>query len=531
MAQIAPLYEVENQGVDYYRFIEEVDPSHRQQRRAFKPLGTTRESIEDVWGHTPKGDRFVTGDVADQMIYESHIGLIPKIKENSKLDELLGDLQRWSFVNSVHFHDFLEDFDRLNLNEITANQFRSGIARSTYRFTEAEFKTITDAYQSETRPGWIKWRQFADDVLQFVAPKTLEREPQVTPPPPQETLYKHTRSITTGAPAPDVDRILESIARFVRTRRVSLPEQFKLKDKMNHRRVTVTGFAQVLHLLGLYISKPEIDRLCQFYNDPQNNFVDYPRFVADVEAKVGRIFGDRASFSLVCNEIPSYGFSNSMYLVQRNEMPQEDLLWPGILSRLSAFVYRRRVRLREFFEGFDSLRHGIVPKQKFRTVCGQAELPLTPEQIDTVLKTFSVDGKDDMFNYREFCDAVNVVFGPTELNRTPLQPGLTHVETRPDPSETLCPLPDDEEREFQLLLQRMRSDVITKRMNVREQFWDYDHKPRKCFISMQQFKQSIARLGLASKPRELEILSKHYCCTDLNDMNYAAFCNDVDPRD
>jgi Ca2+-binding EF-hand superfamily protein len=528
---LAPLYEVENRGIDYYKFIEDVDPTHRQSRRSFKPLGTTRESIEDVWGHTPTGDRFVTGDVADQMIYESHKGLIPKVNEHTKLQELLADLQRWSFINSVHFHDFLEEHDRLNLNEITASQFRTGISRSTYKLTETEYETLIKAYHSETRPGWVKWRKFADDVIQFVAPKTLEREPQVTPLRPQEALFRHTRSIATAAPAPDVDRILDQIGRFVKTRRLSLTEQFKQKDKMNHRRVTATGFAQVLHLLGLFISKPEIDRLCQFYNDPQNNFVDYPRFMVDVDSKIGRLFGDRAKSSLVCNEIPSYGFNNSMYLVQQKTVPEEDRQWQGILRRLSAFVYRRRIRIQEFFGGFDGLRHGIIPKQKFRTVCGQAEFPITPEQIEICLAAFPVQGKDDMFNYRAFCSQVNAVFGPTELNRTPLQPGLTHAKTREDPSETLYQLDESEDKELQTILSRMRGDVITRRMNVREQFWDYDRKPRKCYISMQQFKQSIARLGLASKPREFEILCKHYCCTDLNDMNYAAFCNDVDPRD
>jgi hypothetical protein len=190
MDAIAHLYEFEDRGLDFYKFIVDVDPTHRQQRRAFKPLGTTRESIDQIWGHTPTGDRFVTGEEADQMIHESHRGLVPKVNEHGKLAELLRDLQRWSYLNTVHFHDFLEGFDRLRLNEITANQFRSGMSKSTCRLTVPH-------YQSDTRPGWVMWRQFADDVLQFVAPKTLERQPQVTPLRPRETLYNETRRRTS----------------------------------------------------------------------------------------------------------------------------------------------------------------------------------------------------------------------------------------------------------------------------------------------------------------------------------------------
>jgi Ca2+-binding EF-hand superfamily protein len=362
--------------------------------------------------------------------------------------------------------------------------------------------------------------------MQFVAPKTLEREPQVTPGRPQDTLHREDASVP---PAADVNRILDLIARFVKTRRISLPEQFQQKDRMNHRRVSATGFAQVLHLIGVFITKPQIDRLCQFYNDAQNNFVDYPRFIADVEAKVGQIFGDRAANSLVANEIPSYGFSNSTYLVQQSVPTAEDLEWRGVLSQLSAFVYRRRIRLYDFFEAFDTLRHGTVSQQKFRTVCGQAELPLTAEQIEICLRAFAVPNTPDLVNYRNFCAQVNAIFGPTELNRTPLQPRASHVLTRPDPSTTLRKLPDAEEAELQAILTRMRRDVVTRRMNVKEQFWDYDTKPRKSFISMQQFKQCIARLGLATRPREFEVLCKHYSSTNMNDMNYMAFCNDVDP--
>jgi Ca2+-binding EF-hand superfamily protein len=526
MDVLAKLYEYEDRGCDFYKFIEDVDPTHAQTRRSFKPIGTTRQSIEEVWGHTPTGDRFVTGDEADQMIYDSHKGLIPKINEQNGISALLVDMKRWSFVNSVHFHDFLEDFDRLRLNEITANQFRSGIAKSTYHLTDSEYEALISHYRSPTRPGWVQWRRFADDIMQVIAPKTLEAEPQVTPLRPEETIY---REIAPPQPAADVDRIIDNIARFVKSRRIFLPEQFKQKDKMNHRRVSATGFAQVLHLIGVFITKPQIDRLCQFYNDPQNNFVDYTRFIADVDAKVGLLFGDRAANSLVAQPIPSYGFSNSTYLVQQAPLSPDDLEWRGVLGRLSAFLFRRRIRLYEFFEGFDPLRHGTVSKQKFRTVCGQAELPLTEEQIEICLRTFAVPGTPDLFNYRTFCAQVNEVFGPTELNKTPLRPRPSRELPQSNPSETVRRLPEAEEIELQAVLTRMKREVIARRINVKEQFWDYDKRPRKSFISMQQFKQCIARLGLATRPREFDVLCDHYSCTDMNDMNYLAFCRDIDP--
>ena len=121
-----------------------------------------------------------------------------------------------------------------------------------------------------------------------------------------------------------------------------------------------------------------------FRNDSETNLVQYPKFIADVDYKVGLIFGDRASTALLAREIPPYGFDNSDYLVEQRSDPKDNIKWKRILEKLSAFVYRRSLRLVEFFEGFDPLRHGTCTKQKFRTVCGQLNLPLNETQIETV---------------------------------------------------------------------------------------------------------------------------------------------------
>ena len=89
--------------VDYFKFVEDIDTQHNQKRREYKPLGTTKESIEDEYGHTPAGDRFVTSDQADEMIYHSKRGLIKKVDEHRDIQSLLTDMRRWSIVNGVIF--------------------------------------------------------------------------------------------------------------------------------------------------------------------------------------------------------------------------------------------------------------------------------------------------------------------------------------------------------------------------------------------------------------------------------------------
>jgi Ca2+-binding EF-hand superfamily protein len=307
-------------------------------------------------------------------------------------------------------------------------------------------------------------------------------------------------------------------------------EQFKDKDPMNHRRVSSISFAQVLQLIGVHISKAEIDELCVFYNDPKTNFVDYTLFVEEVNRSVGQIFGDRASSSIVVNPIPKYGNEDSPYLVSQRALVTRVSGWPEIRERIQGHVFKRRIRLLDFFHSFDLHNTGEVSRQKFRTVVGQADLPLFAADIDVCLTAFAVPGTDDLFDYRSFCTEINEIFGVNELNRAPLHSGIPDSRALPDPSSTLQFLAVQDETAFQQLLTRMRQMVLTRRMNIKEQFMDYDKKPRKSYITKQQFKQSIARLGLTTDPREFDLLCKKYRCTELEDMNYLAFCNDIDPQ-
>lgn len=524
---IAKEYE-SDKGIDIYRFIEDVDPTHNQRRRAYRPLGTTKENIQQVWGHTPTGDRFVTTEEADDLIYKSHRGLIKKVDESRDISDLLFEMQKWAYVNSVDFHEFLEDFDVHEIGEIPIEQFVTGVGLSSYKLTENELQLIIDNYSSTKRQGFIKWREFADDVIQFTAPLDLERQPLITPPSPKETMSEITTRTVTKRMPQDIERILDIVARFVRTRRVSLTEQFKDKDPLNHRKVNQTGFAQVLQLIGIHISKAQIDRLGIYYNDPKTNFVDYTKFIDDVYDKAGQLFSDRAATSIVAQPIPDYGNQRSEYLVESRVLTARDMEWDEICERIQSFVYKRRIRLLEFFEGFDPLRHGTVTIQKFRTVIGQCNIPITKEQIDSIIEKFSVPNTNDLFNYRDFCKEINRVFGPTELEKKPLNDGSPIVRPNPDPSKTIQGLATDDIRRINRILERMKYMVRTRRMNIKEQFTDYDYAPRKNYITKQQFKQSIARLGLSTNPTELDLLCSKYRCTDLDDMNYQAFIDDID---
>ena len=515
--------------VDYFKFVEDVDPQHAQRRREYRPIGTTKESIDKVFGHTPTGDRFVTQDQADDMIYRSRRGLITKVDEKRDIHSLLTQMRRWAIVNSVVFGDFFKDFDHINCGEIPVHQFRSGMSISTFPLTEDEFDLIVENYSSESRPGFVMWRKFSEDVLSAVAPIELEKTPTVNPSTPKDTVRMSSISNENKVPNAIVKRLLDDCARRVKSRRIMLMEQFKDKDPLNHKRITASHFAQIIQLIGVHITKQEVNELCKYYNDPKCNLVDYAEFVSDIDKLVGLIFGDRASSSIVVRPIPSYGNEKDCpYIVSQLSTAGHVFDWKELCSKLQTYVFKRGIRLEDFFLAFDFHHMGYVTKQKFRSVVGQTDLPLTSEQIDIILDTFTVPNQEDLFDYKSFCKDINDVFYVPELQKKPLDDGLAKSRALPDPSMTLQKLNERDEEECQNILKRMRYLVLTRRMNIREQFMDYDSRPRKNYITRQQFKQSIARLGLSASPAEFNILCKKYRCTDLDDMNYQQFCNDID---
>ena len=513
-----------DKGIDIYRFIEDIDPTHTQKRRQYLPIGDSKESIERTWGIASNGDKFVTPEVADKLLYESKKGLISKIGEAKDITSLLHEMYQWSYVNGVFFSEFLETFDTHNWGEITEEHFRSGIQISGFKLTEAEFDILRDEYASPTRKDYICWRRFDNDIKSFTAPQDLEKTPTVTP----VTLAQLNKTTERALKVvtPQVRQILEEIAKFVTKKRLCLLDQFRDFDKMNHLKINASRFTRVLQLIGCYLSKSRIDTLVSYYNDPYTNFVDYGLFVKDVDEMTGQLFGDNHT-QIVSSGYPNYGNPDSEYLVSVRSGPIAAPTKENIMKKLQSFVYKRRVRLHDFFLSFDSLRRGVVSKQKFHTVVGQAELPLTGDEIEFCLSEWEDPERKDMFNYRNFLKEVNAVFGPTELAKTPLKdPSLPGVI--PEPSKTIQTLTPTEENFVQIIMRRMKEKVSTRRMNIRDQFEDYDRKPHKRYITKQQFRQSIARLGLSTDKYELDALCKKYKNTDLDEVNYDQFCIDLD---
>ena len=60
---------------------------------------------------------------------------------------------------------------------------------------------------------------------------------------------------------------------------------------------------------------------------------------------------------------------------------------------------------------FDKLRHGNITKQQLRLALNMAQLPLSDIQFNSIVQGFACEGKANYVNWKDFCDAVDEVFG------------------------------------------------------------------------------------------------------------------------
>lgn len=122
---------------------------------------------------------------------------------------------------------------------------------------------------------------------------------------------------------------------------------------------------------------------------------------------------------------------------------------------------------------------------------------------------------------------INQIFGTRGLNRTPTETFKCPATYLPDPSQTVTQLSDREESEVRSVLNRMLGYVKSRRVEVLQQFQNYDRAPHRNYITRAHFCQSLLRLGLTTSEKEMELLSKAFRCTDLDEVNYSAFVREI----
>lgn len=236
-----------------------------------------------------------------------------------------------------------------------------------------------------------------------------------------------------------------------------------------------------------------------------------------------------------------------------------------LISRIQVFCYPRRIRVKEFFNDFDPLRHGrctIINFARALDTLGMQGLP--DEEVDNLAEHFTEHGAHvappQVVNYVKFCEAIDRVTREQFIRRFPFKKEfppedvellaknymtnkgdvhfmamhndiseVTSHEPPDFPRSDLVMKPDESEwsQSRYTVVDKLRSKVVEGRIRIKQYFQDFDPL-RKGYCAASQVKTVLTILNLSKivTREDYDQLIQSYARED-GMFCYGDFCADV----
>merc|ERR1711988_353754 len=121
----------------------------------------------------------------------------------------------------------------------------------------------------------------------------------------------------------------------------------------------------------------------------------------------------------------------------------------GLMDKLRSTVLVRKLRINDFFKEFDRLRSGYCSKAHFRTAMSISNLALTEAELGLLEETYAHPSANDKFAWKDFTEALLLVFNQRGLEQAPLTDGqLTYVPGTESPNPSYVPTKQVTQREI-----------------------------------------------------------------------------------
>lgn len=236
-----------------------------------------------------------------------------------------------------------------------------------------------------------------------------------------------------------------------------------------------------------------------------------------------------------------------------------------LISRIQVFCYPRRIRVKEFFNDFDPLRHGRCTIINFARALDTLGMQgLTDEEVDNLAEHFTEHGAHvappQVVNYVKFCEAIDRVTREQFIRRFPFKKEfppedvellaknymtnkgdvhfmamhndiseVTSHEPPDFPRSDLVMKPDESEwsQSRYTVVDKLRSKVVEGRIRIKQYFQDFDPL-RKGYCAASQVKTVLTILNLSKivTREDYDQLIQSYARED-GMFCYGDFCADV----
>ncbi|KAJ7556538.1 hypothetical protein O6H91_05G087900 [Diphasiastrum complanatum] len=208
-------------------------------------------------------------------------------------------------------------------------------------------------------------------------------------------------------------------------------------------------------------------------------------------------------------------------------------------NKVKLIVYKNRIRIREFFRGFDKLRLRLITDTQFAAGLDNANVKLSPRELKALMDEYRVP-KDPEFRvcYTAFCDEIDTVFTCKELEKMPWKevPPVPHIPgLAPERFHMgITYLGPEKEEMIKDLLDNLRKECKAKRISVKGFFEDAAHNKNSSksvgHVTKQQFSQALSsKAGLKIRPDDLSLLVEKFDENYSGMVNYVAFSSEIDP--
>ena len=427
------------------------------------------------------------------------------------VDDLIVKIRTHLARNRTRLHEFFRDFDKLRSGIITRTQLASGMNTARVPLSSTEISLLCSHFGVDHLR--VNYRNILDLVEENSELKALIKDNAVLK--SFGTMIKYGKQGMNHDEHLACQEVIRRFKAYVQKNYLDMKSHFQDWDWHNIGKISQKQFRQVLAQFKFNIADREFNCVCKQYD--LDGAVNYVKFFEDTSIATiikGREEGYKAPVhaSNIDPQASNFNFSNPYCM---NKTQESDV--SALMAKIKAIIATKRVHARQFFQDYDPLRKGIIPKSKFRGALDNMKIELTPGEIDVLESMYACEW--DQVNYTQFADMCESVYTDHSLDKNP-QTSVSEVPAYVDPRDVLN---DDEERIVHACLQRIGYAVFVRRLHIKPFFQDKD-RTNSGWVTTTRFRSILDLQQLTINDTEHTLLCRRFAKRQ-NEVNYAEFVN------
>lgn len=426
----------------------------------------------------------------------------------------------------IRLREVFHDFDALRSGSMTISRFIRCISASMDKgmispLNAREMDSLAAAFESNTQPGLVKWRDFIEVIDKGFEPKLMDG----------------THAISVSLPfrrklSPESEEaVRETIAKlksFVKHHGSDVKTWYVDFDKYNNGYVTTNQFRRAIP--PNLLKADEEDLLIHRYGEPVNGTVNYFKLNTDVNRKVAKPNDVESQMTQKLSidderydDLMPVGTEEILHRSIHTNKPSSE----QVEEKVQKHVYKNRIRMIEFFRDYDRLNCGQVSEKQFLSILNLNQLPITQIEAGVLASKFLI-GKDRV-DYRNFCSTIENVFTQENLLQNPLLE--VSLPSRSWLVQKSNELSKDDEIRCRQIIKRFEDIIRQKRMLVTPFFKDFDKSLGNMGrITRSHFSRLLSTMGLDITDSDLHIIFRKFEDRTEGKVNYMEFIRTVDPE-